>query len=313
MHSPCLEDALEQERILQPWEQHPRELVNWFDMLQFSAHAFFWCGRALRGIKADCHIGSIIILPGESEPAFAMAQDLDEKARTKATTSLRSVEVEFRKIGLEITAETVKEISEEIGTGSRHSFDWLHTQIETIEKLAAKEIKGKAFFYIPPERSRFWPKMKEPYAFGEAVARSFPSSIDDVNHAAISLATGLSTGSVFYLMRVLEIGLTSMGNQFSVSLAHTNWAPAIEQIESRIREMHKHAYWKTLPDCKEQQEFFAQAASHFAILKDACRNPTMHARAKYTDDEAERLFETVKAFMQKLAEKLDDNLIPIPW
>lgn len=105
-------------------------------------------------------------------------------------------------------------------------------------------------------------------------------------------------------MRVLEIGLATLGTVFGVSLSHTNWAPAIERIESKVREMHKDPTWKVQPDCKEQQEFYAQAASHFVILKDAWRNHTTHVRGKYTEDEAERIFETVKAFMQKLAERL---------
>jgi uncharacterized protein YpbB len=89
-------------------------------------------------------------------------------------------------------------------------------------------------------------------------------------------------------------------------LAHTNWAPAIEQIESRIRDMHKDPVWKALPDCKEQQEFYAQAASHFGILKDAWRNYTMHARGFYTEEQAEQIFENIKVFVQKLSLKLNE-------
>lgn len=102
-------------------------------------------------------------------------------------------------------------------------------------------------------------------------------------------------------MRVLEIGLTSFGAVFGVSLAHTNWEPAIREIESNIREMHKDPKWKSLPDCKDKQEKYSQAASHFAVVKDAWRNYTMHARGNYGDNEAEMIFLNVKAFMQKLA------------
>jgi hypothetical protein len=108
-------------------------------------------------------------------------------------------------------------------------------------------------------------------------------------------------------MRILEIGLTALGKVFGVSLLHTNWAPALEQIESKIREMHKDPVWKAMPDCKEQQEFYAQAASNFGILKDAWRNYTMHVRAKYTQEEAEQIFSNVKALMQKLSEKLKEQ------
>jgi len=162
------------------------------------------------------------------------------------------------------------------------------------------------FLYVPAERARFWPTVKQPNAFGDKVAQSFPSAAFDIHNAAIAMVTTQFTASVFHLMRALEIGLTILGKEFGVSLAHTNWAPAIDQLESKIREMRKDPDWKALPDCKEQQEFYAQAASHFAILKDAWRNFTMHGRGQYTEDEAERIFENVKGFMQQLAERLHE-------
>jgi len=299
-----------EERLLQPWEEHPRELVSWFDVLNFSAYAFFWCGSALRSIRTDCVVGSAICVEG-NKVMYAMAQDIDAAARLKAENALIVVVAEFRGIGMTITADTAKELLEDLQKDERRNFQWLHTRIEAIEGIAQKEFRGKAFFYIPPERMKYWPTQNEPFAFGKAVASSFPPTTFDANSAGFCIATTLSTAAVFHLMRILEIGLTALGEKFDVSLAHTNWAPAIEHIESKIRDMHKDPTWKAKPDCKEQQEFYAQAASHFAILKDAWRNHTMHVRGKYTEDEAERIFENVKAFMQKLAERLaEDELIP---
>lgn len=255
-------------------------------------------------IQLDCLVGASVVINGE--PAFAMAQDLDEKAKGKVLSYVPAIEAQFRNIGLAITAETVKELGEEVQSGSRRSFQWLHDQAKAIEGLAEKELKGKLFLYVPPERARFWPTMESPYAFGQLVAERLPSSTFEANSAGICLAATQSTAAVFHLMRVLEIGLAVLGAIFGVSLAHTNWAPAIEQIESSIREMHKDPDWKIKPDCKEQQEFYAQAASHFGILKDAWRNHTMHVRGKYTEDEAERIFDNVKAFMQKLATRLHE-------
>ena len=108
-------------------------------------------------------------------------------------------------------------------------------------------------------------------------------------------------------MRVLEIGLGVLGGKFDVSLAHTNWAPAIEEIESKIRNMHTDPQWKGLPDLKDQKECYDQAASQFGILKDAWRNYTMHSRGKYTEEEAEHMFDNVRDFMQKLSEKLSEE------
>jgi len=236
-----------------------------------------------------------------------MAAPIDDQAREKAKRALAFAEPEFRKVGLTITADMTKDLIVSLGQVERtQNYQWLTEQISMIEKLADRELNGKFFLYVPPERGRFWPTMNKQNVFGDEVATKFPSTSFDAGNAGVCLATMMSTAAVFHLMRVLEIGLTALGKVFGVPLEHTNWQNAIEQIENKIRGMHKDPVWKALPDCKEQQEFFAQAASFFALLKDAWRNQTMHARAKYTEDEAERIFDTVKAFMQKLAERLQE-------
>jgi hypothetical protein len=187
--------------------------------------------------------------------------------------------VEFSAIGLRITAETTVELAAKIEAEKpRRNFQWLMDQIENIQDLSKKEIDGKAFFYVPPERIKFFPKMKDPHIFGSAVGNAFPSAMYDIAEAGACLALDRASACVFHLMRALEVGLTVLGAKFGVSLAHTNWGPAIEQIERKISDLHTDASWKALPDYKEQQEFYAQAASHFRILKIAWRNYTMHNR-----------------------------------
>jgi hypothetical protein len=275
-------------------------------MLNFSARQFFYCGGALRDIRQDATMFAAQC-PDGNEAVFAFAKWIDDSCRQKAIAHLQGIEPQFRTIGLTIAAETTKELIEDLEIDTRRNIEWLVSRVDCIEKIADKELKEKAFFYITPERMRFWPMQAEPFAFGKTVAEKFPSTTFDANSAAFCLATTLSTASVFHLMRVLEKGLTALGDKFSVSLAHTNWAPAIEQIESKIRDMRSDPIWKAVPDCKEQQEFYAQAASNFAIVKDAWRNYTMHARAKYNEEEAELIFLSVKAFMKKLAERLKEN------
>ncbi len=248
-------------------------------------------------------------VPGEpGERGFNVGAPIDDETKDRALMALRGVESGFREIGLQITADTITDVMAdlEVAETKALNFQWLMDQVMTIEKLAEKELKGKGFFYIPAERTRFFPTAKQPHIFGNAVATAFPSAGDDIAEAGTCLGLARGTACVTHLMRVLEIGLTALGNIFGVSLAHTNWAPAIEQIESKIREMHKDPEWKVRPDCKEQQEFYAQAASHFGILKDAWRNYTMHARGLYTEERAERIFENVKAFMQQLSSRLHE-------
>lgn len=283
---------------LAPWELNPYRLVSWLEMQQFSAKAFFWCGAALKTIKSDCWLGAAVSVDGEV--GFAMIRPLDDKARTKANKLLVSAEAEFEKIGLRISAETIRELRDELAKHTQHNFQWLFDRTEAIEALVNKEMKEKLFLYITPERQRFLPTMGKPHLFGDKVSAAFPSANYEISEAGWCLALARGSGAVFHLMRVLEIGLGAFGAIFGISLAHTNWEPAIREIESKVREMHKDPTWKALPDCKDKQETYAQAASHFGILKDAWRNYTMHIRGMYTEEQAEEIFMSVKGFMNKL-------------
>lgn len=288
------------------WDENPSRLVSWLDMEQFSARIFYFAGRSLEKIKTDCLLKPAGTSGQELFHVSVLYQPLDQETKNNALSSLIMIERECRTIGTSITADTIEEVIDHLNKDSELTFQWLMTQIGSIQNLLHKEMSGRVFLYLPPERAKFWPKVNEVNIFGQSVADSFPSATFDIQQAGIALATRLSTACVFHLMRAMEIVLGVLGSKFGVSLAHTNWAPAIEQIESRIRDMHKNPAWKSLPDCKNQQEFFSQAASHFGVLKDAWRNYTMHSRGKYTEEEAEQIFNNVKGFTQKLAEKLSE-------
>ncbi|MGH9709131.1 MAG: hypothetical protein ACRD37_01110 [Candidatus Acidiferrales bacterium] len=290
---------------LQPWQANPYQLVTWLDMLEFSARMFFWTGSALESIIGNCLVSSLPVA-GDT-PIFNMTAPINEGTRSKSLEQLAHVEEQFRQIGLPIAAETSKELMTALQkNGSSQNFQWLIDQIQAIRNLAHKELRGKAFFYVPAERTKFFPTKKTQHLFGDAVGAAFPSATFDIAEAGISLALARGTGCVFHLMRALEVALSVLGNKFGVSLAHTNWAPAIEEIERKTRNLHKEPAWKLLPDYKEQQEFYSQAASHFGVLKDAWHNYTMHARGFYTEEQAARIFENVKGFMEKLSERLHE-------
>ena len=249
-------------------------------------------------------------IPGDGEETvFALSRELDERAITGATTALAQIEDIFRGLGMGITADTIQETVAALRKGSPiRNFQWLIDQVDHVRKLAEKEMKDKAFFYVPRERAKFFPRKNDLHIFGDAVAAAFPSAAYDIAESGICLALARGTACVFHAMRVLEIGLAALGEKFGVSLTHTNWAPAIAQIESKIRDMHKEPAWRALPDCKAQQQFYAQAAVHFGVLKDAWRNYTMHRRGSYTEEQAERIFENTKDFMQKLSTRLSENI-----
>jgi hypothetical protein len=270
-------------------------------MEQFSARGFFLAGCSIEAIKSECLMGSTIV--GGDEPLYNLAAPLDEPVITRATGYLRQIEQQCRSIGLPISADTVKTALTKLESSPMKAlnYQWLRDKLSDLKDLIGREMSGHAFFHISPEKAKYWPKMGDRHPFGDSVADAFSSSLFDAHACAIRQSIGLGTASVFHSMRVLEIGLGALGAVFSVSLAHTNWEPAIREIESKIREMHKDPSWKALPDCKLKQEQYSQAASHFAVLKDAWRNYTMHSRGQHGEDEAEMIFLNVRGFMQKPA------------
>src|SRR5262249_18810815 len=159
-------------------------------------NAFFWCGGALRSVMADCIAASVTVVNGQ--PMVGMARDLDDRARQKALSVLTSGEEEFRKIGMTINSETGNDLIKELKRESRHSFHWLHTKAVNIESLAQKELRDRLFLYVPPERAKFWPTNSHPHAFGDEVAKNFPSATFDISNGAVCLATMMSTASVFH-------------------------------------------------------------------------------------------------------------------
>lgn len=295
---------------LPPWVENPYRLVSLWDiMIDISAERVFWAGFALENLKTDC-----LMKPGPGAAPFPIAvlyNPIDAPTRDKTLDWLEYVKKTCFRAGLAVTSETIAEIQSALSTPPEPNqrplhYQWLMDKIKNVQDLVRKEAKTKVFLYVPPEKMRFWPTMDKQDVFGEEVGGAFPSAKFDAAEAGTCLALSRATACVFHLMRVLEIGLGVLGSMFSISLAHTNWAPAIEQIESKIRDMHKDPIWKVMPDCKEQQEFYAQAASHFGILKDAWRNYTAHARGIYTEETAQRIFDNVGDFMQKLATRLHE-------
>ncbi len=287
---------------LQPWLENPYRLVSWYDMLQFSADAFAWAWRQLRIIRSDVLMNCAMCQDGQV--LYHIARDLNEETRNIVLSSASTLERSFSSIGLNITADTIKELEEELRQDIRRTSEWLHGRIEAIERLATKELKGRIFLYVPEQDAKFFLTRNEPFAFGKDVADRFPFSIFDANSATICLATSLSTAAAFHLMRVLEIGLRVFAERFNVPSDRQNWQNIIEGIEKAIRNIPNDP--NRPADWKDQQEFFSGAAMQFMFFKDAWRNYVAHARDKFTEEEARIIFNSVRTFIQKLALRLHE-------
>jgi hypothetical protein len=303
------QDELEDNKLgngrLKPWESNPYQLISWWDMEQFGAVKFYYIGVILEKIKRDFGTGNKKDL-----------YPLDEDVRLGLEKRyLRFIELECRKIGLRNSAETVREFRNKLLAWKVIDLtsNQVATRIDEIARAIRREMKLNLFMYIPVDRAEYcqsWGESKRAergeqiMLFGNGVKEKFPSADYDVIEAGNCFAAGRHTACVFHLMAVLEVGLITLAKKFNVPSENKNWQNIIEPIESKIRGMGSNPARSS--DWKSEQEFYSQVAIHFMFLKDAWRNSVAHGRGKYTEEEAKRIMENVRGFMQKLATKLSE-------
>jgi hypothetical protein len=275
---------------LPPWLENPYRLVSLLDMFTFDS------GRLVRAMQFLAETHRLLERKEYQGQPFALIAEREFFLRQLPDLLSYCDEAPFpmTKIPLERI--------QRLGDDRQCTADL----IADIFGEAARRLRDEAGIHrlirLLPERVGYY-EQTEPI-FGPSVADAFPSASFDIAESGKCFALNRNTACVFHLMRVLEIGLSILAAKFGVPSGHTNWHNIIEGIEKAVRNMGADPNRPT--DWKDQQEFFAQAASGFMFIKDAWRNYTAHARGKYTEDEAETMLINVRAFMQKLATRLHE-------
>ena len=147
----------------------------------------------------------------------------------------------------------------------------------------------------------------DPSPFGDNVDNKFPSSRYDISEAGRCLALKRSTACVLHLMRALEVGLASLAGALGRTLTTENWNTILSDIETEIRSRTKATHGPTWKD--KDEPFFAESATHFRFIKNAWRNHAMHAKDKYTEEQAEEIYDSVRSFMRHLSERLSEEVL----
>ena len=138
-----------------------------------------------------------------------------------------------------------------------------------------------------------------PAPFGPAVEEAFPSIGYDLVEAAKCRALARWTACVMHLMRALEVGLDVLARHYGVA-SDGNWNKTLNEIEAKTREVSRRVQGE------EAEQWAAEAATHLRFIKNAWRNRAMHPLATYDEERAVAIFDSSRAFMQHLAEKLGE-------
>lgn len=172
--------------------------------------------------------------------------------------------------------------------------------ITYFQVVLADELRSRVFLQLESHRV---PLAFEPHRFGEEVDLVFHSAAWDIQEAARCLVFERSTACVFHLMRVMEVGLRVLGVTLHLpTTSNRSWEAVLKKCDTEIAK----PFAEKSPEWQAEEVFFANAAARLRAVKDAWRNPTMHVEAKYTQEEAQEIWEHVGSFMRHLATKLKE-------
>lgn len=234
--------------------------------------------------------GTIVLAHfNESTAGAAGAAQFDSKAIISELVVLQG---HLKECGLTVAAEALADVlrlfNQEDPDGR------LPFAIASLEKTLFYEFKAKAIYILPGERSQY--KASADTLFGEEVCVTFPGTVDDITEAARCLAFARPTASVFHLMRVTEVGLKALAARLRIPYA-PSWESYITQITRRVDAKHKTkgVQWK------RAEPFYRSVLGYIHIIKQTHRNPTIHGIRTYSIEDAELVYDNVRALMKQLA------------
>jgi hypothetical protein len=171
----------------------------------------------------------------------------------------------------------------------------LLADINQIFEVVELELKSTIFIQIPQHRQKYYSLSKN--ELDDNVHLHLSEVISDIEEGAKCFALGRSTACIFHLMRVTERSVQVFGKKLKVRLAHEkNWQNIIDEINKAIKNMNPKTFNR-----RALQREYAIIASHLFNVKIAWRNPVMHPKASYTEEEADEVLRSVVVFVNHLA------------
>ena len=102
-----------------------------------------------------------------------------------------------------------------------------------------------------------------------------------------------------HLMRALEPALEALATSLGIE-AGQNWNTALNQIDAELRKIGRSSHGPS------EEQWASEAVLQLRAIKNAWRNHAMHGAGRYGEEDAVRIFDSVKYLMQTLAARLSE-------
>ncbi len=172
----------------------------------------------------------------------------------------------------------------------------LHSRIDDL-------LHSTIVYIVSPDKVKHY---ENPFGEWQKVPDSFPSAMDAIEEAEKCFALGRNTACVFHCMAIMDCGLAALGRHLRAGINPDTdtWEDIIKKIDAAINSKRtgmNRAAWK------KDEAFYAEALSDLRSVKDAWRNPTMHFRRIYDEDQAAKVLERVRDFMIHLCPRVHER------
>jgi hypothetical protein len=253
-----------------------RNIVSLLDMLKFYA------GRLFIIIGYLDSLAKLVQTNGEF--------NLDSKLHNNIKPDIDWLQCTLCKMGLPMSSTIAYRINNHIADNPKVD-NQLKNLINELHSRISDELDSRFVFILSMSEKTFYnPDIS---IFGKEVVNKFGDMNEDIVEAGNCFALGRYTACVFHLMRLIEIAVQKLGDSFGINLTHEKkW----QEIINLIRKEIKVKYSKHHPDKIKWDDLLAKLET----VKDAWRNPTMHPKATYTEEEARYILNAVEIFMKGL-------------
>lgn len=255
---------------------YPQRVVSAWEMMKVNAG---WFVNTLNTI-------------GFCEGALEANSGLAESTSTLAVDQITGLLKQLPAASVPATIAALNMLKKHWTTPGGISKAKLRGLLQNVSTNLQAELEGRSLWLLSGDEQAIYRVRNHP--FGESVFHAFPNMREDLEEAAICLATSRNTASVFHLMRAMEQCVVAMSHKLSGVAEQKVWGLLLGDIKTAIDGMSK----------GPERTAWSQTHALLFGVKEAWRNEVMHPKQAYTTEQALEVFHACRSFIRHLATQL---------
>jgi hypothetical protein len=284
----------------------PGRLWSLWEMLSLKADTFYKVTQNIRHTRALIEQWKYRTDSEGVKTSDALDNDM---LKTMSEQALR-LALLLRVLDARVTAIAVSEHIDSLKGDGPVTYDDIAESYIDIDKSLRRELSLVDLLVLRGETAKYFEP--ESPLFGNDFAQKFNTSgAYELDEAGKCLAVDRGTACVFHLMRMMEIGISALAKSLQIpdplKPVEKNWGYILERIWVGIEKKWPNGGARMNGD----GALFDALYASLDAVKNPWRNGTMHVERKYTVEEARHVFDAVRGFMNRLAERMDENGLPI--